>query len=99
MIFSGIGNPKSFRNLIEINKLKIIDEFIFPDHYNYNIEDFNRLIDIAKKKDAKIITTEKDFFKIPDNFKKDIEPVKIEVNIKEESELIDFLKSKIYEKN
>ncbi len=99
LIYSGIGNPKSFRNLIEINKLKIIDEFIFPDHYNYNIEDFNRLIDIAKKKDAKIITTEKDFFKIPDNFKKDIEPVEIEVNIKEESELIDFLRSKIYEKN
>jgi len=33
LIFSGIGNPKSFRGLLEKNKFRIIEEIIFPDHF------------------------------------------------------------------
>ena len=35
LIFSGIGNPKNFRNILKKNEFKIIDEIIFPDHFDY----------------------------------------------------------------
>ena len=69
IIFSGIGNPDSFKKLLLKNKFKIIEEITFPDHYNYQDKDISKIIDKANSNDAEIITTEKDFKRIPQNFK------------------------------
>ena len=35
VVFSGIGNAKSFKSLLLKNNFNVIKEIIFPDHHNY----------------------------------------------------------------
>ncbi|MBI3589920.1 MAG: tetraacyldisaccharide 4'-kinase [Candidatus Melainabacteria bacterium] len=63
--FCGIGNPKSFFNLLECSNIKIIDQIEFPDHHPYNYDDIKAVIQKAQKNNVEnIITTEKDALKI-----------------------------------
>lgn len=99
IIFSGIGNPDSFKKLLLENKFKIIEEITFPDHYNYQDKDISEIINKANSNNAEIITTEKDFKRIPQNFKEKISFLEIDMKIKDENRLIQFLKTKINEIN
>ena len=99
VIFSGIGNPDSFRKLLQKNKFKIIDEITFPDHYNYQERDISEITNKANAHNAEIITTEKDFKRIPQNLNKKISFLKIDMKIKDENKLVSFLKTKINEIN
>ena len=64
LAFSGIGNHKTFVDMLKNNNLKIIDDLEFPDHYQYSKKDLNKIINEAKKYNAKIITTEKDYLRL-----------------------------------
>ena len=99
IIFSGIGNPDSFKKLLLKNKFKIIEEITFPDHYNYQDKDISEIINKANSNNAEIITTEKDFKRIPQNFKEKINFLEINMKIKDENKLVKFLKTKINEIN
>ena len=99
IIFSGIGNPDSFKNLLLKNQFKIIEEITFPDHYNYQDKDILKIIDKANSNNAEIITTEKDFKRIPQNFKEKISFLEINMKIKDENKLVQFLKTRINENN
>jgi tetraacyldisaccharide 4'-kinase len=98
LIFSGIGNPDNFKQHLLKNKLKIVKEIIFPDHYNYKRKDIKKIKDQAKRLKAKIITTEKDYVKVAKIDKKNIDFLTVELIIKNEKSFISFLKSKINEK-
>ena len=99
IIFSGIGNPDSFRKLLQKNKFKIIEEITFPDHYNYQDRDILDIMNKANANNAEIITTEKDFKRIPQNLKEKISFLEIDMKIKDEKKLVQFLKTKINEIN
>ena len=64
LAFSGIGNHKTFINMLRNNKLKIVTDLEYPDHYQYSEKDLNEIIDKARKQQAKIITTEKDYLRL-----------------------------------
>ena len=81
LAFAGIGNPKNFFKLLEENNLLVEKKIVFPDHYQFTIEEFQNIVLEAKKKNLKIIMTEKDFFKTK-NFdvkKKDYLEVALEI--------------------
>ena len=94
-IFSGIGNPKSFEKILKKNKLEIVDQVVFPDHYTYSDKDYTNIINKAKKYNAKILTTEKDYVKIPSRYKKNIKFLKLDLIIHNEKKFIKFIKLKI----
>ena len=91
LIFSGIGDPFSFKDILVENKFKVVREMIFPDHYDYNLDDLEKIQNIAKNENLKIITTEKDFMKIPEEFKKEINFLTIDLVIQDEKKLIELL--------
>ena len=95
MIFSGIGNPDSFRQTLISNNIKITKEIIFPDHYNYTHKDIDQIKYQAKKLNLKILTTEKDYIKIKSIDNNDIRYLKVELDIKNEDGLINHLKKYI----
>ncbi|HJD55410.1 MAG TPA: tetraacyldisaccharide 4'-kinase [Rickettsia endosymbiont of Pyrocoelia pectoralis] len=64
--FSGIGNPERFFITLKNYGLNIIGQEIFPDHYNYLQVDLEKLYLLAKKHNATLITTRKDYVKIND---------------------------------
>jgi len=91
LIFSGIGDPFSFKDILVENKFNVIREMIFPDHHDYSLDDLEKILNIAKNKNLKIITTEKDFMKIPEEFKKEINFLSIDLVIQDERKLIELL--------
>ena len=95
MVFSGIGNPESFRQTLINNNIKITKEIIFPDHYNYTHKDIDQIKYQAKKLNLKILTTEKDYIKIKSIDSNDIKYLKVELDIKNEDRLINHLKKYI----
>ena len=92
LIFSGIGNPDSFKETVINNRLKVVKEISFPDHYRYTTNDINNIMLQARKLDAQILTTEKDYAKINSNKNNDIKFLEIEIAIKDEEKLINYLK-------
>ena len=94
LIFSGIGNPETFKKTLTLNKIKVIKSIVFPDHYQYTNNDIRKIKQLAKKLKTKILTTEKDFMRIKKN-KKGINFIKINLLIKNKKKLINFLKKNI----
>tara|TARA_B100000941_G_C28429270_1_gene513280 strand:- start:130 stop:1086 length:957 start_codon:yes stop_codon:yes gene_type:complete len=97
VIFSGIGNASSFKDSLINNNFNIIKEIIFPDHHDYKLEEISEIINFAKKEKVKILTTEKDYVKIPEDFKDKISYIEIDLQIKEQDKLIKLIKTKIDE--
>ena len=97
LIFSGIGCPENFRKILLKNKFNIVDEIIYPDHFDYNKNIINNIKNRAKKLDAKIITTEKDFVKISNLHHEDIKFLEVDLKVNDEIDLFNFIKKKIYE--
>jgi tetraacyldisaccharide 4'-kinase len=65
LLFSGIGTPESFEQLLKLIDLKIIHHAHFPDHYWYSDNDLNELkAKAARLKVDFIVTTEKDSARI-----------------------------------
>ena len=64
LAFAGIGNPENFFHLLKKNNLNIIKKVSFPDHYKYSLKELNNLINFSTQNDLKLVTTEKDFFRI-----------------------------------
>ena len=91
LIFSAIGNPIDFKNILINNKFNIQKELIFPDHFEYGNQDIEKIIKTAKEENLKIITTEKDFMKIDNKFKSEINFLKIDLLIDQENELIELI--------
>ncbi len=95
LLFSGIGNPSSFKKILLDNNFNIVDDIIFPDHFEYKEKDLQEIKTKAEKLKAQIITTEKDFVKITKNFRSDINFLKIDLEIDNEEKLVNFIESKI----
>ena len=95
LVFSGIGNHKTFLSMLKNNKMIINKDIEFPDHYNYSEKDLKNILRISKDNNLKILTTEKDFFRL--NIKlNEIKFIKSKLEISNEKDLINIL-SKLYE--
>jgi len=95
LIFSGIGNPESFRETLIKNRFNIVEEIVFSDHHKYTKKEIDKIKFQAKNLGAKILTTEKDYIKIDSNENHNIGFLEIELDIKEEKKLINYLKQHI----
>ena len=93
--FAGIGNPINFFDLLKENNIDIIEKIKFPDHYNYTKEDLEKLISKAKSSGGMLLTTEKDFFRIDENYQKYINCIKILVEIQNKNHFIETIKAAI----
>ena len=90
--FAGIGNPENFFDLLKDNKIDIEEEIKFPDHHEYSEETLENLINKAKENNNILLTTEKDYFRIAENYKQNISFLKIEVEIENRNQFIDQIK-------
>jgi len=98
MVFSGIGNHKTFIEMLKNNKLNIVSELEYPDHYQYSKKDFEEIIINAKKYNAHIITTEKDYLRLENFNRNEIFYVKSSLDILDEESFTNKL-IKLNEKN
>ena len=95
LMFCGIGNPHEFEKTLIKYKFNIGKKIIYPDHYKLTNIDIKRLIDKAKKENLVLVTTEKDFFRLNNNQRKNIKFLKIELQIKDKKNFKKILISKL----
>ena len=92
LAFAGIGNPINFFNLLKKNNINIIEEKKFPDHHNYSEKELNDLINKAKEKNSILLTTEKDYFRINQKYKKNINFLRIKAEIENIDDFVEEIK-------
>ena len=73
LMFSGIGNPAEFKKTLNKYKFNIKKEIIFPDHYKYKNSDIMKIKKTARRNKLKIITSEKDYCRLSNSQKKNIQ--------------------------
>lgn len=66
--FAGIGFPEKFFDMLRDYGCDVVGTQAFGDHYPYTEQDLSRLVDKAAKEDAVLVTTSKDFVRIPAAF-------------------------------
>ncbi len=87
--FAGIGYPKKFFKCLS----NVKSARAFPDHYQYTDDDIKKLFELAEKHNAKLITTEKDWVRLPKDVRDKIKYA--ELNTKIEDSFWDWLKEKL----
>ena len=97
LALAGIANPENFFMLLEENNLSVREKLIYPDHYKFSKIEIQKIIDKAKKKNLKLIMTEKDFFKFKGFNLSQINYLKVSFQILDKENLINKMK-KIYDK-
>jgi tetraacyldisaccharide 4'-kinase len=73
--FCGLGRPEKFQQTLAECNIKIKKFITFGDHYSYRAKD----IEILRKYNCKLITTEKDWVKLRSEDRETIEFLRIEI--------------------
>ena len=82
LAFSGIAHPDNFFTAISDFGINLKKKIKFSDHHKYTTKDLEKIISLSKKLKLIVITTEKDYVKIPSNYQKKIIaiPMKLQFN-------------------
>ena len=75
--FAGIGYPNKFFKKLD----NVILKKSFADHYQYTDDDIKKLLKLADKHNAKLVTTEKDWVRLPEAVQNKIKYAKLDTKI------------------
>ena len=79
--FSGIGRPEKFFNSLKKVDCNVIKEISFEDHHIYTNNEIEKILLTAKKENAKVITTSKDWIKLSSDYRNQIDVLEIEIDL------------------
>ncbi|MGJ3232637.1 MAG: tetraacyldisaccharide 4'-kinase [Oceanicaulis sp.] len=65
LAFAGIGRPQKFFDALAAAGGELADTASFPDHHAYTRAELDQLADLASAHGARLITTEKDWVRLP----------------------------------
>jgi tetraacyldisaccharide 4'-kinase len=77
--FAGIGRPEKFFGTLRALKADIVAAHAFADHHVFDKGEIARLKAAAKKENAVLITTEKDFVRLAPTDREGVTTLPIEV--------------------
>ena len=93
LAFAGIGRPdKFFHSCLEIG-LTLAETRGFPDHHLFTSTDLGTLADHAMAHNLQLITTAKDYVRLPDAFRKNVAVLPVELVFEKPQELLNLLSS------
>lgn len=75
--FAGIGYPEKFFQQLK----NVVYKKSYADHYQYTEQDIKDLLNLADKKNAKLVTTEKDWVRLPQNVRDKIKFAALDTKI------------------
>ena len=89
--FAGIAFPEKFFNSLRKQGGKIVKEISYSDHYIYNENDLLSLAENANKTNSILVTTRKDFVRIPKSYRPLINTLDGEIVFENEQLLLEIL--------
>lgn len=93
--FCGLGFPQKFYKSLKDLGICLVATESFPDHYIYKEEDLFRLQKLAKYHQAILVTTRKDFVKIPPCWRVHLYVLDINIQFEDPQGIYDFICQKI----
>lgn len=91
--FAGLGRPKKFLTTLQSMNTDIVDWYEFADHHLYTSYEIEELLKQAAAENAQLITTEKDYIRLPQSLQNSIKTLPIALNFKDKDALITFIKN------
>jgi len=91
--FAGIAYPNKFYKTLESQGAEIIEKISYSDHYIYNENDLLSLAEKANKTKSILVTTKKDFVRIPKSYRPLINTLDGEIVFEKEEKLTKHLAS------
>ena len=89
--FAGIAYPEKFFNSLRKQGAKIVKEIVYPDHHIFDENDLLNLAEIANKTQSILVTTKKDYVRIPKSYRSLINTLEGEIVFKDEKLLLEIL--------
>jgi tetraacyldisaccharide 4'-kinase len=93
--FCGIGRPEKFDATLRGLGLNVVDLHPFDDHHRYRPDELARLEADARAAGATLVTTEKDFVRLPPDFAAKVAVVPIEAVLADEAAFVAFMRGKL----
>ena len=93
--FCGIGRPEKFDATLRDLGLNVVDLHPFDDHHRYRPDELARLEADAVAAGATLVTTEKDYVRLPTDFAAKVRVVPIEAILADEAAFLAFLRGKL----
>jgi len=93
LAFAGLGYPDKFFNFLTSELgYDIVETVAFADHCPYSRDDIQALRAKAKEQGAVLITTEKDYLRLPKGFKDDIFTLPVSMQFRDADALVSFMR-------
>ena len=96
--FAGIAFPEKFFNSLRNQKAKIVREISYPDHHIFDENDLLNLAEIANKNQSILVTTKKDFVRIPKSYRSLVNTLDGEIEFEDEKLVFEILSNVIENK-
>ena len=93
--FAGLGRPEKFRETLLSLGANIVGWHAFADHHPYSVQNIIELKAEARRYNAALITTEKDFVRIPFYQRDGIETLPITLTFQDEHAVVSFLAERL----
>jgi len=89
--FAGIGRPEKFFATLEDLGCRIITKRGFPDHHDFTPDEIMRLVESARAAGATLVTTAKDYARLPREAQVMVEPVLVVLEWRNPQQIEDLL--------
>lgn len=89
--FSGIGRPQKFFDTAQAQGFKVVEAVPYPDHHAFKDKDLSWLATLADERGAGLLTTSKDYVRLPTDFQAKTRELPIRVLFEHPEEVQDFL--------
>jgi len=92
LAFAGIGRPDKFFATLRALGAELVDTRPFPDHHPFRDGEIDRLVRIAERARARLVTTAKDIVRVPAAKRAAIEVLEVEIRWADPAALVDLLR-------
>lgn len=93
--FCGIGRPAGFFTMLTENGCDLKDKIAFPDHHPFSMDELNSLKEKARKAKAILVTTTKDFARLPADWRENVAVFDVTMKIDAEEKFAKALQERL----
>lgn len=95
LAFAGIGRPQRFFNTLKTSGATLAHQLAFADHHPYSEADLTKLQEDAVRLGARLITTQKDWIRLPAEWREKIAFLPVSMTVQNEPAVIKNVRDQI----
>lgn len=96
--FAGIGHPEKFYASCREAGLNVVSTLDFPDHHPFSKKELADLAEHARVRKERLITTAKDWARLPAGFRAEVDVLPVELVFEDEAGLLHLIRAKAWNK-